>query len=1706
MVKAAVQIPNTVNNFFTTLQDGKSENIESKSKVDALIKQLKSAIDYRSHIQLKPVDLSEKFKITTTDEDSKNKIYELALKLLFGSNCPNPEKIDTIIDKELQPTENIAVDIKESELNAALQALMLIPLEQRSIEITKNFISIFKGVKKSDAPDLLKWLKITIPSELLVRVVVASGPLLKGTLKNKVDILKALSEIPSDNWQGAIKHSLPLMKYFKDGGQLAGMLKVISNLKPAETETILKLSVPLLKGITRGRLDEIITEVNKLHSLRRADILQQMAPLLHGITNGSEAADILAYVRSQSSLEGMDEVIKLTAQFTKSNSGVYRLNVLKKFNQMPIPEIEEFIKLVNPLIHRFKGESDLRYIIDSFTKVASDEREELFKLLVPILRGGLSCSQFTSILFTIVNIPSHDREDVLRKAAPLLLTLDKDKWQQLIDDLRSIYPDEREHVIKCSKALFRKPGSHGGFWGSVLRIVSRIPRNEREHIIKLAAPLCQNIKLCQEQARVIEKVYELAPKERESIINSALYLVKETKDDNYIINMLIALEWIPLSERRDVAVKVVPYLTKITDISALMYVIKALGTIPKEKREAALERAWNHAQEYGPNQNSIIYVILSTPEDQWEDVKNRTVSLSKNIKCIREVGHIMSAINSFLPNDRDSIIKLAEPFLKDDDNGYMIVHLLKGINEIPQDKRARIVQDFAPLKDLPKTNLAEMFKEASGFSENELKGQVAQTLLLFKTLPSYGYVTKLFKLIPKIPSEHRGDAIACSIPLLEGFDEDARIAIITALCEVPKEQRAELVTQLVPLIKRIRSPHIIELIKTLNQIKPDERQDVISHSIPLLLIGASDGKYRAEVLQAVSEIKVAERKDIILQSEKLFSKNSHESEKAEILTLINKTPPDKREDLINRTLTLAKRFKSLSIPSIFKLANQIPFEKWEQVIETAEPLLKDCEGGWELDYVLENVYAFLQKRQEGIILRCLALLNELSGGCNKIEVLRLLLNVPEEQMDSFFANAIPLIRKTKYAHPKLLKAILDIPKERREDVIATAAPFMARTLFARMYADVLKIVHAIPPERREEVVSKAVLFMKGILESQEHDNRNRILEAIANIPADDMEDVLSSALPLMKGVMYVEARVAIIKAISSIPKEERANVMSNAAPLLMNVDKNKYGDLLTAVAQFPRQERPTILKQLTPLLVDINNLEIRALIIIAYSDFPQEERASLIPQLEVFFKLVKDDVKRIKYLKVLLLIAPSKRDIAIKIYLDNPDFEEKTLFQICNSNEEIKIVSHEYLLKLLDETISDPRKAFALATRIFNSEEDLMLHQEHPLIQKSIEVLALADPDALKNRKNPYKLYRDLKKLLETEKLLPYIPQKTSVNRKNLAINLESLRKRSARKAFTIGDLPKGVTSDTFDKLYSKLEQRLRELPLQKRAEAERYISNSFVKEVSGIKEGFMGKPLIRGLLNVRGVPSQPIESTLYYLYVLMKAILDADDVLGKFPISPQEELLLRISYSINECPTGQRDGIANYYNRLGIEYRSGKDKEALWGPEEKVAHLVDHSVQKQLNDVFSGDELLKEITKFERMNLTPHQVFYLKNRLHLQVGLIHRLIFDAHSGTILDELLDADLETLMIAFFKICTVEKMMVQLKRDIAESLASKGIAYLDLLYSMEPQILKELNLKKLDPENYPKYIEFDDDDKPLGITDEGARILLTTIGYINSGTGH
>ncbi len=479
--------------------------------------------------------------------------------------------------------------------------------------------------------------------------------------------------------------------------------------------------------------------------------------------------------------------------------------------------------------------------------------------------------------------------------------------------------------------------------------------------------------------------------------------------------------------------------------------------------------------------------------------------------------------------------------------------------------------------------------------------------------------------------------------------------------------------------------------------------------------------------------------------------------------------------------------------------------------------------------------------------------------------------------------------------------------------------------------------------------------------------------------------------------------------------------------------------------------------------------------------------------------ITHDGIYEVDHILLMLkLVAPQDRMALIEKTGDLKDQEKwcelNIMADFFDNHPEIHKRAEKYLHEHLDN-LSDRENAYKLANEIKDIYADLYM-PEHSLAQKAEVVAILAMPGE-SGKTNPYILHQRLKNKQSLIALAS--PVVTKFKGMDYTLNLEGFRKQAVQKGFTFGDLSQGVGLDSFNKLFESLDKRLKLLSPERRSKVEEEIEMiTSLKRVANknllaeLKSKILSEDKeVYRLLTATGAKDAPIKNSAFYLYAILQALqAESDQVAAGAMLSDRESKLMQFASMIFECNSGQRDGIAIFYNSIPAKFRRGVNLEAATGPVEKVEGYISIAMQDLLNTVLADFKLIEKVAG-KGSSQQAHQTLYLKNLLHKELGLFHELTFDLNSQELTKQIIDADPQEILATVLSFLSLPKMIDCVKKAIQEAMETHRMPY---------GVLNQYFEDKAPLVPIKDFFICDKDYNPLGITDAAALVMLTSMGYV------
>ena len=233
----------------------------------------------------------------------------------------------------------------------------------------------------------------------------------------------------------------------------------------------------------------------------------------------------------------------------------------------------------------------------------------------------------------------------------------------------------------------------------------------------------------------------------------------------------------------------------------------------------------------------------------------------------------------------------------------------------------------------------------------------------------------------------------------------------------------------------------------------------------------------------------------------------------------------------------------------------------------------------------------------------------------------------------------------------------------------------------------------------------------------------------------------------------------------------------------MKIQTSDRIEVINCIARFSKEDREDFIAKVKTAIVAIPNRPQQICFVSLYSIIPKADLSE-----KVFDECVRisfDAIGR-SYIRKFGLLAPKDRVLAISsIAADKYLLYGSFIHNLSSIHPNVRENCYEYLSTSLDRVREDRSAAYSQAQFILNNMDDLSLDQDHPLVQKAIEVSLLSNPRIQGDRKNPYVLYTTLIRLKEP------LVECSFPESDGMKMNIEKFREVGNANPLTFADLPK---------------------------------------------------------------------------------------------------------------------------------------------------------------------------------------------------------------------------------------------------------------------------------------------------------------------------
>ncbi len=1326
------------------------------------------------------------------------------------------------------------------------------------------------------------------------------------------------------------------------------------------------------------------------------------------------------------------------------------------------------------------------------------------------------------------------RSEVQRLNDHLRILNEDNNILQIQSLIPSIHRDRSEKTMRCIlNGIDERTNDRKALIQKIYDTISPLEENQRTKILHIAGSIINDndsvearhsifATLAQVGQRQLDDSFYLANR-----LTSKIFYGHNAANRTKLIGLLAD---IPSGERQEFCALVWPCIEKIQDVNhchtILAQTFSALIPYSSADRKAIL-----HIM------TPLISLIAGTSTTLTNDYEKLLTSILElgnlvSTQDIQKIGKYTWRLITKIQPDNSLLA------LQTGKRQEQRIKVLKILMDMSNHDREVFCQNVWPhVRNLADTaQCSGLISALSLIPLNELDDAIHSVIPGLETISA-----TLYPAMECIPLEKRATTFKHLFSLLGKGSHREHLDIYTLLASIPSEQRARVV-EICALLGKYIPYGLNHLFAYLASLAPAQLLPVCKFSKQIIVKNEyRDGKDLVADLKLVSPLPKEQKLRLV-------------SESPQLLELF---PIHERAAIFKHLLPICTAdYPSNNREMIYERLKAIPIENRSRYLTFAISMAEDMgmlnNGDCYLsflyslkavpDHQLNDVYAYTKEfiplfKDPQTIICILLTFNVLKN----------------HERNEFAAQALDLIthgnlqgKNREYIH--MLYTLENIPQIERTPIITLLKPLIRRLQSPNLVASLLELFHSRPAKQRPALLKRIQPYLA---ENKFREcNYDHLLKILSSAATADIDPLIKSALSVLDKFDDENERDRFINTLTTFPPQHREKMLNISLSFLncIGADQRSVNNVLNFALTIPQEHLEMFLKMAKETI----HLSIREYIVNTELDdllkiiclIPQEEWQACIDRgrwqqcvdtVNAFMNFL--DANRNKPIKfsadtLLSFIAPNKKLEIMRAVANNPAIHVKNIKSLLDyffTNEKIRLESHQYLYEKFAAVITDREASKKLAAEILKYAQQLKLHDEHPLYQKALAAKYITDMDS-SLPKNPYTLHQKLQKIRQEEQLLPYGPLGkilfTTAQGKfaaAVALDLAGMRKRAEKTSYTAADLPDDIPEDCLLKFFSSLENRLAALAKDKMKQHEKKLLEKAISEIcqgstlSDLKDqtiGF-GKEIPR-LLKLAGPKDQPIDTTVFYLYAILHAIMAKSSLhQSDEPLSPQELMFLKFLSQVQHCDVGQRDAIATYYNILSPAQNS--QPKASVTAVKKVEQCVEQAMQAALHAAFASDEVLEEIAK-GKVGQQSHQTLYLMNRLYLQAGLCHTPQFDLHTG-VLDDSFVACTETIDLAKGTGLMAEKalqmvlagippqkLLLLMKTTIATAIKNKVISHDNLTeYFEQTGISPASDIKSTDDWlillHYGKdkdgeidYTDFQ------GITDHAAFEILKNMGYL------
>jgi hypothetical protein len=301
---------------------------------------------------------------------------------------------------------------------------------------------------------------------------------------------------------------------------------------------------------------------------------------------------------------------------------------------------------------------------------------------------------------------------------------------------------ERKEIVELVKSILSVQGDQTSYGHEALKLVAKIPKEERKEWIKDAQELVKNIQLWERKKPILE--------------------------------VLLSFQ-LPRQQRKELIKDVLSVLPSMLDPDQFLKTFKAIGGIPEHQRSELLNDAKPLLELENNDKGSIISALLDIPQNERRNIVEYALPVSMGSNSATAT--ILKAVHKIPESQRPDVVASCLPFLKDC-SAYEKAGILEAVSKIPSGERKHVLLQAARIQTkIPAPLHRKTILDSLIQIPLDQREALIDQLIHHLSHEDAKHLTDLLLSMNQIPQEHREKLLQEAVPLLR-HQQDKKLKLI----------------------------------------------------------------------------------------------------------------------------------------------------------------------------------------------------------------------------------------------------------------------------------------------------------------------------------------------------------------------------------------------------------------------------------------------------------------------------------------------------------------------------------------------------------------------------------------------------------------------------------------------------------------------------------------------------------------------------------------------------------------------------------------------------------------------------------------------------------------------------------------------------------------------------------------------------------------